>query len=146
MDKPHAKTMFVKVLPAAYAAQEVEIQNIASELGFAPKIRKIFKEKDEWTVLMDNLGIENSLVNIYGENAEDVPDDIWDQIRDMIRTLYEEYEIEYVDVTPYNFLEVDGKIWMVDFGDARFVKTGIDIDWYLQEFLDGENTWNPDFR
>lgn len=138
--------MFVKVLPAAYADQEIEIQKVASEIGLAPKIRKVFKEKNEWTVLMDYIGADCSLAHIYGEEPEDIPDTVWNKIRNMIQTLYEDYEIEYVDVTPYNFLEVDDKIWMVDFGDARYAKTGIELDWYLQDFLDGKNFWNPDFR
>lgn len=146
MDKPNAKTVFMKVLPAAFASQEIELQNIASELGFAPKIRKVFKEGGEWTILMDNLDGAKMLSDVYGDGNEDIPEHVWNTIRKMVAILYYDYEIEYVDVTPYNFMERDGKIWMIDFGDARYVQTGIEMDWYLQDFLDGENYWNPDFR
>lgn len=145
MAKSNAKTMFMKVLAGRDAEQEIELQNVASKLGFAPKIRKVFKEPNEWTILMDHLGNACSLSEVYGDSNEDIPKDVWNRIRTMISTLYYDYEIEYVDVTPYNFLEVDGRIWMIDFGDARYAKTGVDMDWYLQDFLDGENFWNPDF-
>ena len=140
-----AKTMFAKVLPAMDAEREITIQNIASSLGFAPKIRKVFKEKSEWYVLMDNLGSGHTLSDIYGDSSECIPQSVWQEIRNMVEVLYEDYEIEYVDVSPYNFIDVDGKIWMIDFGDARFAKTNIDMDWYLQDFLEGENMWNPDY-
>jgi tRNA A-37 threonylcarbamoyl transferase component Bud32 len=146
MEKPNARTMFMKVVAAVHAPQEIEMQMIASSLGFAPKIRKIFKEPVEWTILMDNLDGGKMLSDIYGENADDIPEDVWNKIRKMIETLYFDYEIEYVDVTPYNFMERDGKIWMIDFGDARYAKTDVEMDWYLEDFLDGENYWNPDFR
>lgn len=65
----------------------------------------------------------------------------------MVRTLFEEEGIEYIDITPYNFLENEGELYMIDFGDARYIPTNIEMDWFLKEFLeDGVNSWNPDFR
>jgi len=59
--------------------------------------------------------------------------------------LYLECDIEYIDVTPYNFIEKDDKVWIIDFGDARDAPKK---NWFLGNmFKDGKMTqWNPDFR
>ena len=140
-------SLFRKIVSAKHAENEVYIHRIAYARGFAPRIRKINKGTTEWEIVMDDLGSQNTLADLYGTDCEDTPDWIWDEIREMVRVLYEDDEIEYVDVTPYNFLEVDDRIWMIDFGDARFAKTDVELDWYLQEFLYGENNiWNSDFH
>ena len=33
---------------------------------------------------------------------------------------------------------------MIDFGDARYANE--EIDWFLDEFMGGENYWNPDYK
>lgn len=58
--------------------------------------------------------------------------------------LYLECDIEYIDVTPYNFIKKDDKLWIIDFGDARFVET----NWFIKEVMNNKKLvrWNPDFR
>jgi tRNA A-37 threonylcarbamoyl transferase component Bud32 len=84
------------------------------------------------------------LANVYGENPDDIPMWIWDEIRMMVKTLLDEEGIEYLDITPYNFIEKDKRIYMIDFGDAKYVDG--ETNWFLQEFIDGENYWNPDYK
>jgi tRNA A-37 threonylcarbamoyl transferase component Bud32 len=91
---------------------------------------------------MDDLDAE-TLFELYGDSPENVPVWIWESIRTMVSTLYEEEGIEYPDITPYNFIEKDSRIYMIDFGDAKY-KEG-EPNWFLIEFLDGSNGWNPDF-
>ncbi len=59
-----------------------------------------------------------------------------------------EEEIAYVDITPYNFIEIDDKIYIIDFGHATYTKS-LDEDrfWFLKDFLYGYklNIYNPDF-
>ena len=66
-----------------------------------------------------------------------------------MNTLLEKEAIEYVDISPYNFIEVDDNIYVVNFKDAFYSdeKTGGDgyINEFLDDFLEGENDWNPDF-
>lgn len=87
---------------------------------------------------------EECLANTYGEDPEDIPEWIWDEIRRMLTVLLQEEGIEYVDITPYNFIEKDGKVYVIDFGDAKY--TSGETNWFLQEFIDGENSWNPDYK
>ncbi len=55
--------------------------------------------------------------------------------------------IEYIDITPYNFIELNNKIYLIDFGHARFRTKSKSINWFLKRFLfDMINEYNPDFR
>jgi len=140
-------SVFTKIINADRAELEVEIQTIAYNYGFAPAIRLIEKTQTCWYVTMDDLGKYSSLAYIYGDDPNNIPQEIWTQIRYMVQTLYEEEGIEYVDITPYNFIERTNRIYMIDYGDAYYTEPGANTkDWFLTEFLDdGVNNWNPDF-
>ena len=138
-----SSNMFVKEVSASTCQNEIELQSIAAKYGFAPKIIRTSKQDDICLIFMENLDTE-CLADVYGEDPEEIPEWIWDQIRIMVRTLIEEEGIEYPDITPYNFIEKDNKIYMVDFGDAKYIND--DISWFVQEFIDGENSWNPDYK
>ena len=89
---------------------------------------------------------ELCLADTYGEDPEDTPEHVWDSIRAMLTILYEEEGIEYVDITPYNFIEKNGRVYVIDFGDAKYVDKIEETNWFLSEFLDGKNSWNPDYK
>lgn len=122
---------------------EIELQDIASKYDFCPRIMKTEEIGEIIRIYMEDVE-EEPLVVTYGEDPEDIPEWIWNEIRRMVQTLYEEEGIEYVDITPYNFIEKDGRIYMIDFGDAKY--TNGEPDWFLVEFLEGENSWNPDYK
>lgn len=139
--------VFVKTIDASPAEMEVELQMIAYKYGFAPKILSIQKESSVWHVSMEHIGKECNIADVYGEDAEDIPEYVWASIRYMVKRLLEEEGIEYLDITPYNFLERDSRLYIIDFGDARYKDPERDLDWFLQEFLDDEvNMWNSDFK
>ena len=60
----------------------------------------------------------------------------------IIEILYYTENIEYIDITPYNFIEKNEKIYIIDFGHANYRKAK---NYFLREFLDGLNKWNSDF-
>lgn len=136
--------MFYKHIPISIAEDEVCFQTIAADLGISPKIHEVVKESDVWIVTMDDLNSDNTLSNIYGEDPNKIPEWIWTEIRYILNMLLD-YGIEYVDITPYNFMEVEDKIFIIDFGDAAYVEEAAPTNWFLKEFLDGHNGWNPDF-
>jgi tRNA A-37 threonylcarbamoyl transferase component Bud32 len=135
--------MFIKTILAEGSDNEIELQNIAAGYDFCPRILKTEEDDGEVRIHMEDVE-EDPIVSVYGENPHDVPEWIWNEIRRMILTLYEEEGIEYVDITPYNFIEKNGRIYMIDFGHAKY-KDG-ETDWFLTEFLSGENSWNPDYK
>lgn len=122
---------------------ETELQSLASEFGFTPKIYNVIYEEDRARIVMDKIE-DMCLADKYGENPEDIPEYIWDEIRNILKTLYEEGNIEYIDITSYNFIETKGKVYIIDFEHAYY-NDGEELDCFLQEFLGGENKWNPDF-
>ena len=87
------------------------------------------------------------LADKYGDDPGNTPEWIWDEIKSMLTILYEEEGIEYVDVTPYNFIEKDDRIYIIDFGDAYYASENQEQNWYLETFLNtNEKTWNPDYK
>ena len=131
--------------------REVEMQNIANKYGFSPKIVDFKMEYDKINyeyrgdITMENLD-ELCIADKYGDDPANIPKLIWDQIRTILKILYDEEGIEYIDITGYNFIEKNNKVYIIDFGDAIYSKKDKDINWFLNDFLNGTNSWNPDFK
>jgi len=122
------------------AKNEYLLHKKACDLGIpCPKIIDFFLEDDYYILIMELLP-GKSLADIYGDNPKDIPKDYWKQIHQIIYNLYYN-DIHYRDITSYNFMLVKDKIYIIDFGDAEYVK----VNWFLKDFLDGSNSWNPDY-
>jgi len=135
--------LFTAKRPQAKVDLEIELHQIASKYPFVPKIHKVEKFADRYEVTMDN--IDNMcLADMYSDDPKEIPKRIWAQIHAILTILYEREGIEYIDITGYNFIEKDNKVYIIDFGDARYTKPG-HINWFLKEFLAGQYEWNPDF-
>jgi len=129
--------------PKEKAELEIELQTIASKYGFSPKILNTDFTNTECHITMSKLGM--CLADKYGDNPKNIPKEFWTQIQSIVRTLYEVEGIEYVDITPYNFIEQNKLIYIIDFGDAYYTKGKESINWFLKEFLKEPYGWNPDF-
>ena len=146
MNKPMSShEMFVKEVEIEKSENEIELQKVAISHGFSPAIISTGNFKGKCYITMEKIH-EDCLADKYGDDPSDIPEWIWIEIRKMVITLLEEDEIEYRDITPYNFIEKDGKVWMIDFGDAKYIDDTKNIDWFVEEFIDGENSWNPDYK
>ena len=127
------------------AENEIELQEIASKYNFVPKIINKTFEDERCIIEMEDLQAPN-LADTYGEDVEDIPEHIWNSIRIILRILLEEEGIEYVDITPYNFIEKDGKVYIIDFGHAYYTDL-VDINPFLNDVLYNDlKSWNPDFK
>ena len=127
---------------------EAELQLLASTYFFAPKVYNTIYDVDCARIVMEKIN-GPTLEDKYGNEPEDMPEDCWDQIRDILETLYDEESIEYVDVAARNFIECEEKIYILDFEHAYFIDKEDDeyeMNWFVRDFLDGENSWNPDFE
>ena len=131
--------------------REIEMQKISYKHGFSPKIlnyKITYNDKDDkytGNIVMENLD-ELCIADKYGEDPNKIPKIIWDQIRVIIKILYYNEGIEYIDITGYNFIEKNNKVYIIDFGDAVYTKNNIEMNWFLSYFLGGHNGWNPDFK
>ena len=119
--------------------REGKLQRKAAAIGISPKVIRVNKQ----SIVMENLD-EPCIADKYGANINDIPEWIKEEIVNILHTLYT-MGIEYIDVTPYNFIEKDGIIYVIDFGHAHNVNDK--IHYYLDEIF---NTWylekwNEDF-
>lgn len=118
---------------------EIQLQRVAATHGFTPKVLS----QNGLVFEMENLNAP-CLADVYGEAFHELPQWIQDEVRRIVAVLYEREGIEYVDITPYNFIEKNGKLWIIDFGHAYYTEP---MNYFLKEFLLGnESTWNPDFK
>jgi len=113
-----------------------------------PKIEFSMSIDDKVYIVMEKIkGI--SVADMYGENPLDVPVNIFENIRQILQTLRDN-NLDYIDITGYNFiLDEHQKLYIVDFEHCidRIIDKNINDgkSWFLNEFLSGNNDWNPDF-
>jgi len=93
------------------------------------------------TLIMEKINHMN-ISDYYGENINNIDNNIIDKIRDIITILYD-HNIVYPDITGYNFIEHDGQIWIIDFEHASFMTNKKDT--FVEEFINGLHSWNPRF-
>eukprot|EP01031_Cornospumella_fuschlensis_P031498 gene31498-38067_t len=110
------KTMEEPITPAIQ--NEIDLQIEAAKLGVAPSLYKYYTHGGKVYIEMEKLeGM--CLADMYGDTPEDIPDEVWDQVHDIIRRLYM-IGIHYVDISPYNFIVDDKeKVKVIDFGHAK---------------------------
>ena len=91
---------------------------------------------------------KNNLSHNYGENATDIPDELFDTVVKIVRTLVL-HGIEYPDLTGYNFVEdanTYGKIWIIDFEHAKLAISKDITNIHIINICNGKQIWNPEFR
>ena len=125
---------------------------IHSELYELSKVHKCLNvpkiiSYNERTKTMKTVCVGTSNVSdFYGEENHNVPTRIFNKVREVIQLLYDS-GVVYPDITGYNFIETPGKqkkLWIFDFEHAEYLpKTP---NWFVEEFLSGVNSWNPDFK
>lgn len=89
-----------------------------------------------------------SIADMYGEDFKSVPKKIIKEIRKIVLQLYGAH-IYYPDITGYNFMYADKKVWVIDFGDAFCQVTDereYDSVQFIEEFICGKNGWNPEYK
>lgn len=142
------KIIYHNETPIDKIEREINIQNyIYNKYKFCPKIISYHHYHDHTRIIMEKIN-GNTLASEYSEANEDIPEHIWDSIRNIIRTLLYEEGIEYIDVTAYNFMLQNNELFIIDFGHAYWGSPdGVIINWYLEDFiLNSKNFFNPDFR
>tara|TARA_B110000967_G_scaffold169959_1_gene179676 strand:+ start:307 stop:774 length:468 start_codon:yes stop_codon:yes gene_type:complete len=109
-------------------------------------IPEIIEYNDEGKIMvMKKVGKDN-LSDIYGEEASDVPNEIFSQVVKIVRTLVL-HNIAYPDLTGYNFVEdSEGKVWIIDFEHSSMMSTKKISNIHIQNICNGYKTWNPEFR
>ena len=105
-----------------------------------PKIISYNKEEKILTMeKIDNMNVSD----MYGEENWDTSPELFTKIRKIIQTLCDN-NIEYPDITGYNFIEYDDKVWIIDFEHSKISKKITNS--FIKKFIKGLDGWNPDFR
>jgi tRNA A-37 threonylcarbamoyl transferase component Bud32 len=83
--------------------------------------------------------------DFYGESEENIESTLFTQIRQIICFLYDNHII-YPDITGYNFIEHDNKVWIIDFEHSDF--KGAKKNNFVEKFVsyNDYNKWNPWFK
>ena len=113
---------------------DLHIVNTPKIISYDKKTKIMVMEK------IDNM----NLSDMHGENDTNIDEYYFDAIRTIIKKLAE-YNIEYPDITGYNFIEYDSKIWIIDFEHSNIFKTSMK-DHFVTKFIGGLNKWNPEFK
>jgi tRNA A-37 threonylcarbamoyl transferase component Bud32 len=136
--------MYIKKFTETSASEitrEAQLQKRAAEYGHSPAVQRFNTD----SITMEHLD-EMCIADKYGEQIRMIPKWIREEIVEILWSLYNELGIHYVDVTPYNFVEKDGRVWILDFGHAR---ENVDVlDPYLERLFDTWklSRWNPRFK
>lgn len=95
-------------------ANEIRLHSLVANLGLAPEI---LETDNETFMVMERIPAMN-IADYYGTTIRCLPHYIRNQIVDILEVIYIVHGIQYLDITPYNFIEYDGKVWIVDFEHA----------------------------
>ena len=100
---------------------------------------------DSKIMVMKKVGKDN-LSYTYGEDADDIPNELFSQVVKIVRTLVL-HNIEYPDLTGYNFVEdIDGTVWIIDFEHSSMMTSKLVNNIHIQNICNGDKTWNPEFK
>lgn len=137
-------TKYVHNLSVDEVRHEVSFQRLASAMHIAPAI---LDTDYETYIHMERAG-PMCIADKYGEELANVPVWIRNQIVEHLWTLYSCCQIQYVDITPYNFIEDKGRVWVIDFGDAFRNKPKTKLHPFLKRIFDTWtlSMWNPEFK
>jgi len=114
-------------------------------LDFVPKLLS-YNEKSHTLQMQRVDGM--SLSDMFGEKIESIPENILEECRIIVSTLYDQY-IVYPDITGYNFIieNKTEKIYLVDFEHSFFrgYSSYNEHNEFVQQFIKGKRSWNPYF-
>lgn len=146
---PNKKVFYIEQRPniivkffIAPGTKDISYHKVANTIlpENTPKIIDYYVEGDLVYFLMERIN-GMSLADFYGTNPKKIPMRIWDKVRFLVNILYQN-GINYIDITGYNFImDENEKIYIIDFEHCSHKK-----NYFLEEFLNGLNKWNPDFE
>ena len=107
-----------------------------------PEIINYDIEKQVLTLVkINNMNVSD----MYGEKISQVPKSLVKEIQKIIKTLHDN-NVEYPDITGYNFIEMDDMVWIIDFEHSSIIENNKVKDSFVTKFINGLNKWNPNFK
>jgi tRNA A-37 threonylcarbamoyl transferase component Bud32 len=128
-------------------SHEYKMHNLVYNMGIV-NVPKIYKYDKKNKILYMQKLHNMSVSDYYGENNADISSELFENIRNIIALLHEK-NIIYPDITGYNFVKYNSKLWIIDFEHANHalsLKENDENKIFVETFLNGLNEWNPNFR
>jgi tRNA A-37 threonylcarbamoyl transferase component Bud32 len=122
--------------------KEYEMHKHVHSLGIVNTPKILAYDRDSKVMIMEKVNYMN-VSDYYGEKETDISPELFKKIRQIIQTLYDN-NIVYPDITGYNFIEFDKRIWIIDFEHSNFKP--LLKDEFVVKFINGLNKWNPRFK
>lgn len=136
----NSDTMFYKKEKVSY--HEYFMHKHIYDLGII-NVPKIIDYNEESQVLTLEKINNMNISDCYGETPKKIGKELMEIVRGIIKTLYDN-NIIYPDITGYNFIEYENKLWIIDFEHAYFKTNKKNV--FVEKFLKGLNKWNPLFK
>lgn len=114
-EKRYAMKCFRRTKSENRLAEEAHYQWIVSKAGLAPKVYE-FNPREKY-ILMEAL--DRTLLNILHENHGKFPESLQQKVIDLYKQL-DETGVAVNDGNPRNIMEKNGKLYMIDYGLAKF--------------------------
>ena len=124
--------------------KEYEMHKHVSELGIVNTPQIIAYNRETNTMVMERIN-HMCVSDYYGDKEKDISNELFSKIRGIIKTLWDN-NIVYPDITGYNFIEYDNKIWIIDFEHSNFKP--LVKDTFVERFVTDSKykKWNPRFK
>ena len=124
--------------------KEYEMHKHVSELGIVNTPKIIAYNRETNTMVMERINYM-CVSDLYGETINNISDELFSKIREIIKTLWDN-NIVYSDITGYNFIEYNNKIWIIDFEHSNFKP--LVKDTFVERFISDSKykKWNPRFK
>lgn len=147
MKKPMSKEVFEATMcftKANVELYEYKIHKLIYNLKLINMPKIYSYDRKNKIMIMEKIHNMN-ISDFYGENPENVPPDIFNKIQEAVKKLYY-FGISYPDITGYNFIYYNNKIYVIDFEHAKFFTNSSKIDPFIHKFISGSCEWNPEFK
>jgi tRNA A-37 threonylcarbamoyl transferase component Bud32 len=110
-------------------------------------VPKIYRyDKKNKIMVMEKI-FNMNISDQYGEEAKNIPKNLFNAMQEIIKKLYY-FGIEYPDITGYNFIYWNNKMYITDFEHCKFFSNNNTrkIDPFIKEFIYGLCEWNPKYK
>jgi tRNA A-37 threonylcarbamoyl transferase component Bud32 len=125
---------------------EVTVQELLYNLKHpCIHVPKIYLYNKEHNIVVMRKIPQMSLADMYGEDYEELPDTIKTRIHESVSLMYYN-NIQYNDITGYNFIYHQKKLWVIDFEHASYDIHNHMKSSFMKDFVEGKvKGWNPEF-
>lgn len=108
------------------------------------KVPKVLSYDETTKTLVMTKIPQMCIADMYGDSPENTPTHLFEEVRAILTNL-RDIGINYPDISPYNFIEHNDQVWIIDFGHASIVSKQYNP--FMVKFIEeGHNGWNPEYK